>query len=191
MQLPQIRLQHLNAQIGLRITQPVQEIQQSPADVSIKQVPVQMTINRQPSQLEIDQEEAWNQLGFKSLSTLSAELADYAKQAGLEAIGEIVDEGNQMAAIENKSDAFVAIAVDKGNPPPDDYNIAFIPSYGSVKIHYTPTEQYIEWKQGGAEIDVKQNKPVHTYQPGKVEVYLRQEPTLDIDFVGININKSM
>lgn len=189
MQLPQIRLHQTYAQIGLRITQPVQEIHQEPADLSIKQNPAELSIERTPSRLEIDQEEARSQLGFKPLGVLSAEIADESKQIGFEAIAQIAQEGDQMAAIENKSDAIVEISAQKGNPPPADFNITFIPSYGSVKIHFTPTEVHLNWNQGGTKIDSKINRPIHHYQPGKTEVYLRQKQQLEIDFVGLNINR--
>ncbi|MFJ7726536.1 DUF6470 family protein [Neobacillus sp. NPDC097160] len=189
MQIPQIRLQQTYAQIGLRITQPVQEIQQIPAEQSIKQTPAEMTIERQPSHLEIDQEQAWNELGFKKTSLLCAEMADFSKQEGLEAVAQIAQEGDQLAAIENNTDPFASIAMEKANPGPADFNIAFIPSYGSVKFHYTPTEVHINWKQGGAEIAATPHKPIHNYTPGKTEVYLRQKGQLQIDFVGINVNK--
>lgn len=188
MQIPQIRLQQTYAQIGLRTTQPVQEIEQIPAEQSIKQVPATMKIERQPSELAIDQEQAWNELGLKKISVLTAEMAEFSKQEGLEAIAQIAQEGDQMAAIENKSDPFASIALAKASPGPADFNIAFIPSYGSVKLHYTPAKLHIDWKQGGAEIEVTPHKPVHNYTPGKTEVYLRQMQQLQIDFVGINVN---
>jgi hypothetical protein len=188
MQIPQIRLHQTYAQIGLKITQPVQEIQQQPADLSIKQVPAKMNIQRQPSSLVIDQEQAWNELGFKNLSTLSADHAEFSKQEGLAAIAEIAQEGDQLAAIEHKGDAIVSIITQKTQPEPADFNITFIPSYGSVKIHFTPTEVHIDWKQGGAEIVATQHKPIHNYTPGKTEVYMRQMQQLQIDFVGLNVN---
>ncbi|QCJ42382.1 hypothetical protein FAY30_10945 [Bacillus sp. S3] len=188
MQLPQIRLQQTFAQIGLRITQPVQEIHQEPANLSIKQLPAELSIEKKASRLEIDQIEAWNQLGFKNLNVLTEDIAEQARQDGLEAIATIAEEGDQMAAIENKSDAFAAIALQRSTPPPTNFNITFIPSYGSVKIHFTPAEVSINWKQGGAEIDSTVNKPTHQYTPGKTEVYLRQMQQLQIDFVGGNIN---
>ncbi|WP_312470781.1 DUF6470 family protein [Neobacillus sp.] len=189
MQIPQIRLHQTYAQIGLRTTQPVQEIEQIPAEQSIKQIPAKMNIERQPSHLEIDQEQAWNELGFKPTSLLSAELAEFSKQEGLEAVAQIAQEGDQLAAIENKTDPFSSIALEKANPGPADFNIAFIPSYGSVKLHYTPTKLHIDWEKGGAEIEVTLHKPVHNYTPGRTEVYLRQRQQLQIDFVGINVNK--
>ncbi|WML39374.1 DUF6470 family protein [Neobacillus sp. OS1-2] len=188
MQLPQIRLQQTYAQIGLRITQPVQEIHQAPANLSIKQIPAELSIEKKAARLEIDQIEAWNQLGFKNLNVLADEWAEDGKQACLEAIGQIAEEGDQMAAIQNKSDAFAAIALQRSTPPPTNFNITFIPSYGSVKIQFTPTELYMDWKRGGAEIEATPSQSIHEYTPGKTEVYLRQMQQLEIDFVGTNIN---
>lgn len=189
MQIPQIRLQQTYAQIGIRTIQPVQEIQQIPAELSIKQNPPKMEIERNPSKLFIDQEQAWNELNLKDLATFSSDMVEYSKQEAMEAVAEIAQEGDQLASIEHKTDAISAIATNKANPGPVDFNIAFIPSPGSVKIHYTPTELHIEWKQGGAEIESTQHKPIHNYTPGKTEVYLRQMQELQIDFVGINVNE--
>ncbi len=188
MQLPQIQLHQTYAQIGLRTTQPVQELEQLPAELSIKQVPANMNIDRKPSHLDIDQEQLWNELNFKSNSVFSEDMAEFSKQEGLEAIAEKAQEGDQLAAIEKKTDAINAIVTSKANPGPADFNIAFIPSFGSVKINYTPSELIIDWKKGAAEIDVTQHKPTHNYTPGKTEVYLRQMQDLQIDFVGGNIN---
>lgn len=182
MRIPQIRLQQTYAQIGLQITQPKQEIEQTPADMQIKQIPAKMTIDRTPSKLTIDQDQAWSELGFKKTSVLVQEFAEAGKQAAIEAIGEIAQEGDQLAAIKQKTDAFIAIATEKGNPPPAEFNIAFIPSHGSVKIDFTPTELHINWERGGAEIEVNPNIPLHLYTPGQTEVYLRQRNQLQIDF---------
>lgn len=188
MQLPQIRMHQTYAQIGLRTVEPVQEIQQIPADLSIKQYPSKMNIDRKPSQLEIDQEQAWNELNLKKISVLSADMAEFSKQEGFEAIAQISQEGDQLARIEHKNDAVASIATEKGNPEPADFNVAFIPSYGSVKIHYTPSELSINWEQGGTEIEFTPHKPIHNYTPGKTKVYLRQMQDLQIDFVGLNVN---
>ncbi|WP_040209385.1 DUF6470 family protein [Neobacillus jeddahensis] len=190
MQLPQIRLQQTYAQIGLRTTQPNQEIEQQPADLSIQQTPAQMEIDRTPSQLIIDQEQAWGELGFKSIPTLIADEAEFAKNEALMAVAEIAQEGDQLAKIANKRDALMDIVAQKANPEPAKINIAFIPSPGSVKIQFTPTEVHINWKQGGATIDSTQHRPTHNYTPGKTEVYLKQMQSLQIDFIGTNVNQN-
>ncbi|MEH7251000.1 DUF6470 family protein [Neobacillus niacini] len=184
MQVPQIRLQQTYAQIGLRITQPVQELQQVPADLSIIQTPAKMNLTRTPSKLDINQEQARNEVNMKMPDVFSRDNAEAARQAGLEAVAKIVQEGNQLAAIENKTDALAAIAVNKSLPEPDDFNIAFIPSYGSVQIDYTPTELHIEWEKGGAEIKATPREVIHNYNAGKTEVFLQQKNQLQIDFVG-------
>jgi hypothetical protein len=188
MQIPQIRLHQIYAQIGLRITQPVQEIEQKPADLSIKQTSATMNIERKPGQLKIDQEQLWNELNFKRNGVFSEDMAAFARQEAIEAVGDKAQEGDQLAAIEKKTDAINAIVSAKANPGPAEFNIGFIPSYGSVKIDYTPTELTIDWKLGGADIQTTANRPVHNYTPGKTEVYLRQMQNLEIDFVGGNIN---
>lgn len=188
MQVPQIRLQQTYAQIGLRITQPIQEILQAPAEVSIKQILATMNINRTPAKLDINQDQARNEVNMKMPDVYSRDNAEAARQAGLEAIAEMVQEGNQLAAIENHSNALVEIATNKALPEPVDFNIAFIPSYGSVQIDYTPTELHIEWERGGTELNVTPREVVHNYTPGKTEVYLRQKNQLQIDFVGGTLN---
>jgi hypothetical protein len=190
MQLPQIRLQSTFAQIGLRRSEPVQEIQQVPAELTIEQTPAKMTIERTPARLLIDQEQAWNQLNLKGPAQLSADHAEFSRQQALEAIAEIVAEGNQMAAIETKSNAIDAIVTNKVLAPPADFNIAFIPSHGSVKFNYQPTELQINWQKGGAEFEAKPAQVNHQYTPGKTEVYLRQMNQLEIDFVGLNVNRT-
>lgn len=184
MQVPQIRLQQTYAQIGLRITQPVQELQQAPSELSIKQTPATMNIIRTPGKLDINQDQARNQVNMKMPDVFSRDNAEAARQAGLEAIAEIVQEGNQLAAIETKTDALAAIAENKSLPEQDDYNIAFIPSYGSVQIDYTPTELHIEWEKGGVEIKATPRQVTHNYTVGKTEVYLQQKNQLQIDFIG-------
>jgi len=188
LQIPQIKLHQTYAQIGLRTTQPVQEIHQQPADLSIEQTPAQMEIERQPAQLEIDQEQAWQDLGFKSVSVMTSENADFAEQEVFNALAEIAEEGDRMAAIQNKTNVFADIAAEKALPGPIDFTIGVVPSYGSVKLHYTPAEVHINWQQGGAKIDSTPHQPVHNYTPGQTEVYMRQMQDLQIDFVGSNVN---
>jgi hypothetical protein len=188
MQLPQIRLQQTYAHIGLRITQPIQEIQQKPAELSIKQESAKMSIENKPSQLKLDDEQFWDDLGFKSIPTILQESAQNGRESVLEYIGTKAQEGDQLAKIENKSDAIVGLITEKLLPQKADFNIGFIPSPGSVKIQFTPAELHIDWKKGGADIQVTPNNVVHHYTPGKTEVYLQQRQQLQIDFVGTNIN---
>lgn len=184
MRIPQIQLQQTYAKIGLRITRPVQEIEQPPAEISIKQEPAKMVIDRKPGILEIDQEQARYEVNLKTPSAFSEDYAEYGRNEALQAIAEIAEKGNRMASIKNKGDAIVEMATEKTLKPPPDYNIAFIPSYGSVKIDYSPTELQINWNIGGTEINIIPKNPIHNYQPGKTEVYMSEWPELQIDVLG-------
>lgn len=184
MQIPQIQLQQTYAKIGIRITKPVQEIEQPAAQMTIKQEPAKMVIDRKPGILEIDQEQARYELNLKRPSVFSEDLAEYGRQEALQAIAEIAEKGNRMAAIKNKGNAIVQMATENSIKPPPDFNIAFIPSYGSVKMEYTPTEMQINWMTGGTEVNVVPQNPILNYQPGKVEVYMSEWPELKIDVLG-------
>ncbi|WP_147535360.1 DUF6470 family protein [Bacillus marasmi] len=184
MKIPQIQLQQTYAKIGIRITKPVQDIEQPPAQMSIKQEHTKMVIDRKPGTLEIDQEQARNEVNLKSPSVLSDDFAQFGRQQLLEAIDAIVQRGNRMAAIKNKADAIVAMATEQTQKPPPDFNIGFIPSYGSVKFDYTPTELQIDWQIGGTQIEILPQKPIHHYKPGKAEVFMSEWPELKIDVLG-------
>lgn len=188
---PQIRISQVNAQIGLKRIDPVQEIQQIPAQLSMKQQPAKMSIERKAAVLEINQDQARSDVNMKTRTEFMADITADAKQAALEAIGQISMEGDQMAAIERKSDAIVSLSSDKGTPLPAETGIVFIPSPGAVKINYTPAELKINWEQGGVETDFIPHKTIHNYTPGKTEVYLKQRQQLEIDFVGLNINNTL
>ncbi|ALC92263.1 hypothetical protein AM500_22685 [Bacillus sp. FJAT-18017] len=185
---PQIRINQTHAQIGLRKTEPIQELEQRPAQLALKQQPAQMSIDRKPAVLEINQEQLRYDLNMKTPSTFSTENAAEARNAALEAVATISQEGDQLAAIEHKKDALNNIITSKVNPRPADTTIKFIPSHGSVKLNFTPTELKINWERGGVQADYTPFETVHNYTPGKIEVYLRQKQQLEIDFVGLNVN---
>ncbi|WP_043930489.1 DUF6470 family protein [Bacillus sp. EB01] len=185
---PQIRITQTHAQIGLRKTEPIQELEQKPAQLSLNQQPARMSIDRQASVLEIDQEQARYDLNMKNRATFHADMVSEARQAALEAVAEISQEGDQLAAIEQKTDALNNIITSKVNPPAADTTIKFIPSHGSVKLNFTPTELKINWERGGVQADYTPFETIHNYTPGKVEVYVRQKQQLEIDFVGLNVN---
>ena len=58
MQMPQIRMQSTSMQIGLNIEQPVQQLEQKAADLSIEQPKAMMEIQTTPGKLTIDQSKA-------------------------------------------------------------------------------------------------------------------------------------
>lgn len=162
---------------------------QSPrAEVSITQQPAVLTIDQGPGQLDLDIYSARKALGFKTTTDMLADIGSQAKQVALEAVGRIVEEGNQMAAIQNHSNAIADIALqrqDMGPMPIKDYDAA---SYRPVQISYHPHETQLNWEVRGTEIHATTHTPIINYTPGQVEVYLDQKNWIQFNVTGQYMN---
>lgn len=190
MQLPQIRIQSIHAKLNLDIQKPNQEISQIPADLQIEQPMAEMNIELTPSRLTIDQTLAWENLDLKGPLKRMDEAAQLGMQASMEAIGEIASKGNELMKIENKGNPIITqvIQLDEEMFPLD---IGSTPSQFSVKVQYDPGDLKIDWKVNKPLINVNINKPTHDYNPGMVSGFVDPYASLQIDFVGINIDKAL
>lgn len=191
MRMPQIRLEQTYARIGMDIIKPQQRISQPQAELNLHQEPAVLDIERTPSHLDIDQSQAWNDLNIKDMYTMTRDIADYAHQQVLEGIARRAREGDRLAAIEKGGNPIADIAQENANPGPLDFNVGVLPSYGAVKIQFTPTQLQMNWKRGGVTIDPLIKQPTHEYIPGKVEVYLKQKESLKIDFTDPEVDMKL
>lgn len=184
MRLPQIRLESTFIKTGLQIQKPVQKIEQPKADLSIQQPKADLEINTVPGKLSIDQSEARAEYGYKSAPRVIAEAAQKARQALLEGIERRASEGAQLMKIENKGNPIPQIA-EANLFKEKQFGIGWIPSHGSVKLHYTPADVQVKVTPRQPIIDSQIRKPIHEYTPGDVSVYVEQENSLKIDFVNL------
>ncbi|MFD0050255.1 DUF6470 family protein [Actinomycetes bacterium NPDC127524] len=190
MQLPQIRLQSRFVQIGLNIQQPKQEIEQPQAIQSIEQPQANMTMETTPGQLTIDQTKAREDLDLKNLSKRVEEFAQNGYQDWLSGLARRAEQGRELAAIENGGNPIAAQARQNSERPEKQFNIGWIPSYGSVKLNYEPGKVNIQVEQQRPVISAETRKPIHTYTPGKVTPEITQNNSLDIDFINLFPEKS-
>ncbi|WP_137791996.1 DUF6470 family protein [Bacillus sp. E(2018)] len=182
MNVPQLRLESTNARIGLHTQQPVQEIQQAPADLKIRQPKAELEVNVTPSQLTIDQTEAWADMDLKHVSRRIEEFAQRGYEDWLSGLARISQEGDDLMRVENGGNPIAEHAKMNSESPMYEFNIGFIPRANSVKINYRPSEMELNWKTHKPEIDVTIIKPQHQYTPGKVNVSIEQMPSLIINW---------
>ncbi|MDL4839220.1 DUF6470 family protein [Aquibacillus rhizosphaerae] len=185
MQFPQIRLQSQNAQIQINQTRAQQTIRQPQAVQSITQPKGELSINTSPSRLSIDQTEAWADMGIKHVSRMTDEAAQKGKQAVHQATARIVRQGVELMKIEQAGNPIARQAKENSQDAPKQFNIGWIPSAGSVKIEYKPSDVNINYTARKPTIDTRAQKPVTSYQPGTVDVSLKQKNHLDIDFANL------
>lgn len=190
MRLPQIRLQQTYAQLGLRIQKPVQEIEQPKAELNLRQEPAILEIRQRPGELTIDTSEARANLDLKGPLERVRENAEYGHQKAMEAIAQISQEGDMLRAIENKgSNPIADIAFEESIIYQSKEIIAAGSLIGDgIEIRYKAHPVEIKVETRGKKMDPVIKKPTHKYTPGKVEGYIRQWNSLQIDFVGLNVD---
>lgn len=187
MNVPQIRMESQFAKIGIEQVKPVQELEQPPADLSIQQPKADLEIEQIPAKLTIDQSQAWEDMDLKSVLTRSREYAEQGYQDWFEGVGRVAQQGDELMRIENGGDPIVEQAIVNSENPPYEFNVGWIPSPFSVKIHFEPGGVNIRAKANKPMIEATPNKPIHNYIPGKVNVYVAQYNHLSIQFVNTKV----
>ncbi|WP_349408636.1 DUF6470 family protein [Pseudalkalibacillus sp. SCS-8] len=181
--IPKIQIQSTKGLIGLRTTSATQEIRQPKAVQSIQQPKAEINIETTSGKLTIDQTQAWNDMDLKSVFVRTDEAAQLGKEALLDGISRRAQEGEDLMRIENQNDPIPEHARINSSEEMKEWNIGWIPSAESVKIDYIPAKVEVDIKQNEPIIKTEISKPVHNYQPGKVEVYMKQQSSIQIDFI--------
>ncbi|QQZ10269.1 DUF6470 family protein [Heyndrickxia vini] len=197
MNFPQIRLQSQTAQIELTTNPAKQSIEQPGPDLDLQQPPAELHITRTPGALSIDQTEARADVDLKSIRRRVEEFAQNGYQEWLNGIARRSQEGKELMRIENGGNAIASIAKQNGKLfKTYDFNIGYVPKAGSVKINYEPTKLDIQWDINKPINNTKARKPIIDYQPGTVNIRMKQYQDLQIDFanlkyVGINYEQEI
>jgi hypothetical protein len=185
MQLAQIRLQSSPSTISLKTTQPIQSIEQSKAVVQLEQPPAEMNIEHRHSFLSIDQLEARSDMDLKSIGRRISDAADQGYQDWLSGLARVAQEGDNLAHIERGGHPIGEHAKQNSQSQIYDYNIAFVPSSGSVKLDYDPGELSIDWNIHKPENNSYVQPANISYTPGNVQVNLDKYASLNIDFANL------
>lgn len=189
MNFPQIRIQSTTAQLGLNIEKPIQELQQPNAVMDIRQPKAEMEINKVLPSFQMDSFEARADIDMKSVRRRIEDAAQEGYQAWLDGMARMSQQGDQMMRVYQNKNAIASISQQNGTDPVYDFNIAFLPRYGSFKMSYDPGSLEINWTTHKPEINVTPQKPISNYTPGKVSGYMDTWNELMIDFTGITIDQ--
>ncbi|KIL40650.1 hypothetical protein SD70_12090 [Gordoniibacillus kamchatkensis] len=176
------------AQIGIQTYRASQEMQLPKGDLQIQQPKAQIDIHSPPGQLQIDSSEAWSALGVGPNLAWNSMIYSQCQSVALQAIAKTVEDGNRMAQITNHGDAFADIASDvfeRQNPIEYTGN----PAYDNVKITYTPQKPEIHIEAQHPIIQYTPQKPDIQYNPGSVDIYLKQKQAIDISVTKYDIYK--
>ena len=182
MQFPRLSIQSQPALLGMNIQPASQQIQQPKADMQIQQPKADVSITQRSGKLSIDQSQAWADMGKFGALEATKKAAQKWKQATMEAIAEKSREGKQLMKIENGGNVIASLSKQQTMSDVKPAELDWIPSLFSVKTRYTPAEVEISAQARKPVINATPQKVVHEYQPGNLDIYVRQPADLPIEF---------
>jgi hypothetical protein len=65
--------------------------------------------------------------------------------------------------------------------PEHEFGLGWVPSLGSVKVDYDPCQLNIKWAIHKPIINSQSHKPIINFNPGKINISMKQYPSLNID----------
>lgn len=179
------------ALIGINTINAKVNISQPKADVSMHTDHAKVEIHSENPKVLIDQYQCFAEAGLKNFLDLTKESAQIGKQAVLQGIQRRVSEGNQMADIHKDYNPIAQIAdYNAFELYNKEFNFGFIPK-SRPKIDVIEGKVNIQAHEGKVSLDVKVNRPIVDYTRGKVEIYLRQKNSIDIQYIGSNMDKKI
>ncbi len=179
------------ALIGISTTPGKLSIQQPKADVSMHTEHPKVEIDNKFPKVKIDQYECFAERGMKNYLDLTKETVQLAKQSAMQGIERRVRQGNELAAIENGRNPIARQAEENAFELFNkEFGLDFIPK-SRPRIELIEGKPKITVHEGKVNIDVKVNKPIINYTRGKVDIYLRQKNSIDIQYVGEKIDKQI
>ncbi|WP_217588518.1 DUF6470 family protein [Lentibacillus saliphilus] len=182
MEMPQIRMQSQMGRIAIHQTKGVQRIEQPRADLSIEQPKANLTIRTDKGKLTIDQTKAWADMNLMNITERNTQHAREGLQAAIEGAARRATQGRALMEIEHKGNPIIQQAGENSTRPHKKLGITFIPSAQSVEINYEPAQVEINAQANEPIINATMQKPIHDYEPGRVNIEMEQYPNLEIDF---------
>lgn len=181
MNFPQITMHSTFGQIEINTQNASLSMEQPSADLNIEQPKAEMAINRTPSRLTIDQSRARADVDLKSARQRIEEAAQQGKQKAAEGVARRAQEGEELMKIENGESAIAQQAKQRRAVPEHEFGIGWIPSVGGVKFDYDPGQLNINWTVNKPIINSQSHQPIINFYPGKVDISMKQYPSLNID----------
>jgi hypothetical protein len=169
-------------------------IQTSAAMLELHQKHAEVNIETELPKVIIDQYECFASAGLKNNYDLISEISQRAKQNALEFIGKTAEDGRILAAIDKGGNPIAAIAK-RDAYPEHEFILDFIPKArpkidvtGDIKID---PERNSEGITNGVEGRYIPESIDINYTPGRINFNVLQYPSIEIKYLGNNIDTTI
>ena len=163
------------AQLNLQSPPPKVQKETTPATLEIRQPWGELTIDTTPCRYSI---------GLKNNADFARDNAALGRQAVMEGIARVVQEGTQYARIESKSDAFAEIAAASSISEVTGLTLAPIEA---PDIHYQAKPVQFNPVAGNINYTVQPSTVQGDYQPGSVDIRVTQYPSIQFSTVDVKV----
>ncbi|MDQ7096261.1 DUF6470 family protein [Desulfosporosinus sp. PR] len=165
-----------NAQLNLHTVKPFLQMENTPATLEMRQPHGELTIDSEPCRYSI---------GIKNNSEFARDNAEYGRETVQKTIARIMEEGDKLAAIQNKSNAFADIAAaHSAHTELPRVTLAYIAlpniTYQAQPVQFNPIDGKINYNLEPGQVQ-------GDYQPGSVDIRVTQYPSVEISTVDVKV----
>jgi len=180
-----LQMRSQQALIGIQTEKPTINQQKTLPKLNLQIEKPEIQMETTQPKVYIDQTEAFADAGLKTPRRLSRDFVAESKQAMMQSIARIAQQGDQLAAIQNVSDDTVIANQAYENAYGQfeyDWGYTHIPKSGP---EFTPVkgEVNISLKRGNVSGKLEKGNINYEFRRGKVDIYLRQKNSLEINVV--------
>lgn len=189
-----LEIRRTDAVFAVETTPARLEMQSERARLEFRQKHAKVNIHTELPKIRIDQYQCFAEAGLKNNYDLLQEIVQRAKQYALEYVGKVAADGDMLAAIEKGGNPIAAIA-ERDAYPEHEFGLDTIPK-SRPKISVTgdlriEPERNWEGANNGVEGRFIPGSLNVNYYPGKVNIYMKQYPSVDIRYAGNTIDTSI
>lgn len=171
------------ALIGLDIHKPAIKLNTTLPYLDIKTTPVSLQIENPPAKLEIDWSQCRSDMGLKAPQAVCRDHSQLSLSRGLEAIGTIAAEGDTLGRIEASTSVDQLVASRLQAESEVDYNVALMPEHPpEVDVETKRVEVTLEPRE--VNCNLQRGIIENNTQWAKVEMYLLQKPSINVEWIG-------
>lgn len=176
-----LEIRTTNALIGINTKNAYQNIEQPKADMDIKSTLPKVEIESTLPKVTIDQTRPFSESNLKNPFELTKEFIQIAKSAMESAKARVVRQGNDLADIHNGGNPIADQAEENAFTQFERETGMVTMPRSRPKIDVIEGKLNIKVKEGRVSNNTRPRKPIIDYNPGKVEIYLRQKNSINIE----------
>lgn len=174
--------------IGMNTTQGKMNIDYGKSNFRMETKNPKIDMNITQPKVMIDQTKPLAEIGIKKISDFIKTNAGEGKAVCSKGIARIVQQGNELARIETGNNAISSQArYNAFDQYKKEVNIDFIPK-SRPKVDLKEGKVDINLEKGEVSVQSKPQDVNLNYNAAKVEVYIRQNPFIDIEYIGNHLD---